>query len=203
LLINPHTSFFFRAEAQMVSDAGLNAYGALTWGQFFVYQGFNDRAGWMHTSSNVENIDEYLETVEKGDDGSYRYRVGTEQRRLEASTISVPYKSATGMATRQFTVYKTHRGPIVRAIDGKWVSVRMMHSPRVALTQSYLRTKARNLEQYKRVMALPSLDGFFRPSRICPDVCTTFAKSPSHRLAWAHLLGALRNFAIEIDSQIV
>jgi acyl-homoserine-lactone acylase len=61
LLINPHTSFFFRAEAQMVSDAGLNAYGALTWGQFFVYQGFNDRAGWMHTSSNVDNIDEYLE----------------------------------------------------------------------------------------------------------------------------------------------
>src|SRR6185295_14547573 len=51
LLINPHTSFFFRAEAQMVSDEGLNAYGALTWGQFFIYQGFNDRAGWMHTSS--------------------------------------------------------------------------------------------------------------------------------------------------------
>jgi acyl-homoserine-lactone acylase len=65
LLINPHTSFFFRAEAQMVSEAGLNAYGALTWGQFFVYQGFNDRAGWMHTSSGVDNIDEYLETVTK------------------------------------------------------------------------------------------------------------------------------------------
>src|SRR5262249_41951898 len=38
LWINPHTSFYFRAEAQMVSDAGLNAYGALTWGQFFIYQ---------------------------------------------------------------------------------------------------------------------------------------------------------------------
>src|SRR5262245_38517314 len=57
LLINPHTSFFFRAEAQMVSEEGLNAYGALTWGQFFIYQGFNDRAGWMHTSSGVDNID--------------------------------------------------------------------------------------------------------------------------------------------------
>ncbi|PYR55530.1 MAG: acylase, partial [Acidobacteria bacterium] len=65
LLINPHTSFFFRAEAQMVSDEGLNAYGALTWGQFFIYQGFNERAGWMHTSSGVDNIDEYLETVVK------------------------------------------------------------------------------------------------------------------------------------------
>ena len=36
LLINPHTSFFFRSELQMTSDAGLNAYGAVTWGQFFV-----------------------------------------------------------------------------------------------------------------------------------------------------------------------
>ena len=67
LLINPHTSFFFRSEAQMVSEEGLNAYGASTWGQFFIYQGFNDRAGWMHTSSGVDNIDEYLETdVEEG-----------------------------------------------------------------------------------------------------------------------------------------
>ncbi len=65
LLINPHTSFFFRAELQMVSDAGLNAYGAVTWGQFFIYQGFNDRAGWMHTTSAVDGVDEYLETVVK------------------------------------------------------------------------------------------------------------------------------------------
>ncbi len=57
LLINPHTSFFFRAEVQVVSDEGLNAYGAVTWGQFFVYQGFNDHVGWMHTSSGVDAID--------------------------------------------------------------------------------------------------------------------------------------------------
>ena len=47
----------------MASDEGLNAYGAVTWGQFFVYQGFNDRAGWMHTSSGVDAVDEFRETV--------------------------------------------------------------------------------------------------------------------------------------------
>ena len=57
LLINPHTSFFFRSELQMTSDEGLNAYGAVTWGQIFIYQGFNEKAGWMHTSSGVDNID--------------------------------------------------------------------------------------------------------------------------------------------------
>jgi acyl-homoserine-lactone acylase len=45
LLINPHTSFFFRSEFQMTSGEGLNAYGAATWGQFFIYQGFNERCG--------------------------------------------------------------------------------------------------------------------------------------------------------------
>ena len=43
----------------------------MTWGQFFIYQGFNERAGWMHTSSGVDNIDEYLETVVKKGDRFY------------------------------------------------------------------------------------------------------------------------------------
>src|SRR5690606_19109146 len=79
LLINPHTSFFFRSELQMTSEEGLNAYGAATWGQFFLYQGFNDKVGWMHTSSGVDAIDEYLETVEQRD-GAWFYRYGNEWR---------------------------------------------------------------------------------------------------------------------------
>ena len=75
-LINPHTSFFFRSEQHIVSEQGLNVYGAVTWGQFFIYQGFNDRLGWMHTSSRADAIDEYLETiVEK--DGKPLMAVGT------------------------------------------------------------------------------------------------------------------------------
>ena len=151
LLINPHTSFFFRAEAQMVSDEGLNAYGALTWGQFFVYQGFNDRAGWMHTSSGVDNIDEYLETVTKKGDG-FTYRYGAEERPITSSTITVPYKTAGGTAQKVFTVYRTHHGPIVRQADGKWVSVRLMQEPLYALNQSYSRTKARNYTAFRDSM---------------------------------------------------
>lgn len=151
LWINPHTSFFFRAEAQMVSEEGLNAYGALTWGQFFIYQGFNARAGWMHTSSGVDNIDEYLETiVKKGD--KYFYRYGQEERPLTVSTITVPYKNGSALANRQFTVYRTHHGPIVRAADGKWVSIRLMQEPLKALTQSYSRTKASGYKAFRDIM---------------------------------------------------
>jgi acyl-homoserine-lactone acylase len=151
LWINPHTSFFFRAEAQMVSEEGLNAYGALTWGQFFIYQGFNDRAGWMHTSSGVDNIDEYLETIVKNGDALY-YRYGSEERPVTVSTISIPYKTSTGMARKDFTVYRTHHGPIVREVDGKWVSVRLMNEPLKALTQSYSRTKANGYKAFRAIM---------------------------------------------------
>jgi acyl-homoserine-lactone acylase len=153
LLINPHTSFFFRAEAQMVSDEGLNAYGALTWGQFFIYQGFNDRAGWMHTSSGVDNIDDYLETVTRKGDG-FTYRYGTEERPVTSSKITVPYKTAAGMAQKEFTVYRTHHGPVVREANGKWVSIRLMQEPLKALTQSYSRTKARNYKAFRDSMEL-------------------------------------------------
>src|SRR5262245_61103161 len=153
LLINPHTSFFFRAEAQMVSEEGLNAYGALTWGQFFIYQGFNDRAGWMHTSSGVDNIDEYLESVTKKGDG-FVYKYSTSERPVTTSRIVVPYKAASGMAQKEFTVYRTHHGPIVREADGKWVSVRLMQEPVKALTQSYTRTKARSYKAYRDTMEL-------------------------------------------------
>jgi acyl-homoserine-lactone acylase len=153
LLINPHTSFFFRAEVQMTSDEGLNAYGAVTWGQFFVYQGFNERAGWMHTSSGVDAVDEYLETVTKKG-GRFYYRYGTEERPLAATRITVPFRTPTGMGKKEFTVYRTHHGPIVRDADGKWVSVRLMQEPLKALMQSYSRTKARSYKAFKQTMEL-------------------------------------------------
>jgi acyl-homoserine-lactone acylase len=153
LLINPHTSFFFRAEAQMVSDEGLNAYGAITWGQFFIYQGFNDRAGWMHTSSGVDNIDEYLETVTKKGDG-FTYRYGAEERPVTATKIVVPYKTSSGMAQKEFTVYRTHHGPVVRQANGKWISIRLMQEPLKALTQSYSRTKATTYKAFRDSMEL-------------------------------------------------
>jgi acyl-homoserine lactone acylase PvdQ len=147
-LINPHTSFYFRAEAQMVSDEGLNAYGAITWGQFFVYQGFNEHTGWMHTTSGVDNIDEYLETiVKKGSDLFFRYH--NDDRPVAVKTITIPYKNGNGMAEKKFTVYRTFHGPIVREANGKWVSVSLMQDPVKALTESYIRTKARNYKEFR------------------------------------------------------
>ena len=153
LLINPHTSFFFRSELQMVSEEGLNAYGAATWGQFFIYQGFNDRAGWMHTSSGVDAVDEYLEVVTKRGNG-YVYKYGGEQRPVTATTITVPYKKGAAMMEKTFRAYATQHGPVIREENGKWVTIRLMQEPVKALMESYLRTKARNYKAYRETMEL-------------------------------------------------
>ncbi len=153
LWINPHTSFFFRSELQMASDEGLDAYGAVTWGQIFVYQGFNERAGWMHTSSGVDNIDEFLETVTKKGDG-YVYKSGGEERPVRQKPITVPYRTASGMEHRTFTAFFTGHGPVVREQDGRWVSISLMQDPIHALIQSYSRTKAHDLKSFRQAMEL-------------------------------------------------
>jgi acyl-homoserine-lactone acylase len=154
LLINPHTSFYFRSELQMRSDAGLDAYGAATWGQFFLYQGFNQRLGWMHTSSQSDAVDRFLETIVHKDGGLF-YRYGDALRPVASTIVTISYKNGNGQATKRFTVYKTHHGPIVgKAADGRWVSEAMMFAPVPALEQSYSLTKAQDYGAYMKIMAL-------------------------------------------------
>jgi acyl-homoserine-lactone acylase len=151
LLINPHTSFYFRAELQMTSQEGLNAYGASTWGQFFIYQGFNPKIGWMHTSSGIDNVDEFAETIVRRG-GRLFYRYGSALRPVKSETIALAYRTPGGAtATRRFTIFRTHHGPIVAAQGGKWIAEALMWKPVPALEQSWLRTKASDLASYLRV----------------------------------------------------
>ncbi|QUD89903.1 penicillin acylase family protein [Phenylobacterium montanum] len=154
LLINPHTSFFFRSEEQVTSGEGLNVYGASTWGQFFVYQGFNAHAGWMHTSSGIDNVDTFAETIVRKD-GKLFYRYGADLKPVTTSKITVPYRTAAGsMASKTFTVYRTQHGPIIRADGDKWIAIALMNTPMKALEQSWLRTKASDYRSYMKVAEL-------------------------------------------------
>jgi len=154
LLINPHTSHYFRAELQMVSDEGLNAYGAVTWGQFFIYQGFNNGAGWMHTTASVDAVDEYAETIVKHGNQIF-YKYGNEERLVAEQQMTIPFKNLDGTTgSRTFTTYRTHHGPIVRAQGDRWIAVKMMEDHVKALTQSYTRMKATDYDQYRKTMAL-------------------------------------------------
>jgi acyl-homoserine-lactone acylase len=155
LLINPHTSFFFRSELGMESGEGLHVYGASTWGQFFIYQGFNERAGWMHTSSGVDSVDEFAETISHGAGGRTFYRYGRELRPVQTRRIEIRVRQPGGrVTTRAFTTYATHHGPVVRADGERWIALALMNRPVPALQQSWLRTRARNFAGYLQVASL-------------------------------------------------
>ena len=152
LLINPHTSYYFRSEAQVASDAGLNAYGAATWGQFFLYQGFNPRVGWMHTSTTSNAVDQFLETIVHKD-GELYYRYGAALRPVRSSCVTILYRtSPDSFAAKSFTIYKTHHGPIVAKAGDKWVAESMMFNPVAALEQGFGLTKAKSYAAYMKVM---------------------------------------------------
>ncbi|WP_299116808.1 acylase [uncultured Winogradskyella sp.] len=151
LLINPHTSFFFRGEVHVVSEEGLNAYGAVTWGQFFVYQGFNEKTGWMHTSTYTDVIDEFEEDLIKVED-KLMYRYGKELREVKSFETTLKYKDGDSIKTKTFPFYRTHHGPITQSKDGKWIATAMMWEPVKALEQSYIRTKQDGYNGFRNMM---------------------------------------------------
>jgi len=151
LLINPHTSFYFRGEVHVVSEEGLNAYGAVTWGQFFVYQGFSEKNGWMHTSTYVDFIDEFRQEVFEINDKFY-YRYGEEARALDVSDVTLKYTSDEGMKSRTFPMYHTHHGPVTHVEGDQWVVTKINWDPVNALKQSFLRTKTNGHSEFNEMM---------------------------------------------------
>ncbi|MHA8092688.1 penicillin acylase family protein [Aquirufa regiilacus] len=151
LYINPHVTFYFRPEIHVNSETGMNVYGAVTWGQFFVYQGFNEYGGWMHTSSQVDVADMYQEKVEMRGAIPY-YLLDGQWRPMRVKKINLRVKGE--LMPREITTYFTHRGAVMAQRNGQWISVRSYNRSLKSLEQSWLRTKTTGLESYKRIMAM-------------------------------------------------
>ncbi len=153
LYINPHVTFYFRPEVHMASDEGLNAYGAVTWGQFFIYQGFNQHCGWMHTSSAVDVADTYIEKVSRKKD-KWIYQYDGKEKPVTTKPITILSKGSNHSDTIKIKTLHTHHGPIMAKRNGQWISVKSDNRLMSGLMQSWLRTKANGLEDFKKTMDL-------------------------------------------------
>jgi acyl-homoserine lactone acylase PvdQ len=153
LYINPHVTFYFRPEVHMMSEEGLNTYGAVTWGQFFVYQGFNEHCGWMHTSSEADVADLYEETIIKKDDGYY-YKHDNVLKPIKVQPVEITYRSGTGFDKMKFDVVSTHHGPVMAKENEKWISMQSNNRSLNGLIQSWSRTKAKTFAEFKATMDL-------------------------------------------------
>ena len=155
IYINPHVTFYFRSEVQMISDEGLNAYGAVTWGTFFVFQGFNQHCGWMHTSSDADVADLYKEKVDNRN-GSCLYLYDGKWLPVKTKQITIQYKSANTVKKQTFVAYATGHGPVMGIRNGDWLSLKENNRSLDALMQSWLRTKAKGFEDFKKIMNMRS-----------------------------------------------
>lgn len=153
LYINPHTTFYFRPEVHVNSEEGLNVYGAVTWGQFFIYQGFNENCGWMHTSSNVDVSDMYAEQLKRAVKG-YVYKYNGKWLPVKEKSIALKYKQGNLLVTKTFATYFTHHGPVMAKRGNQIISVKSNNRDIKGLMQSWLRTKAKSLDDFKKVMDL-------------------------------------------------
>jgi acyl-homoserine-lactone acylase len=153
LYINPHTTFYFRPEVQISSEEGLNVYGAVTWGQFFIYQGFNENCGWMHTSSNVDVADMYAEKIIQKK-GKLFYEYDKKLVPVIEKEITISYLENGKLIPKKFKTYFTNNGPIMAKRDGKWISLKSNNRSMNSLVQSWIRTKSKGFDNYKKAMDL-------------------------------------------------
>lgn len=153
LYINPHVTFYFRPEVQMVSEEGLHVYGAVTWGQFFVYQGFNKHCGWMHTSGNVDVADLYQEKIIRKN-GNVFYEYEQSLKPVQQKKVIIKFLKDSVLQAKTITAFFTHHGPVMAQREGKWLSLKSYNRSVNSLKQSWLRTKAKGLEDYKKVMEM-------------------------------------------------
>lgn len=153
LYINPHVPFYFRSEVGLNSEEGLHAYGAVTWGQFFIYQGFNAHCGWMHTSSYADVGDVYEEKVIKKD-GKWFYEYDGKLKPVIVKQLKLNVKSGDEQTTTNITAYYTHHGPVLGAKNGKWLALKHYNRSYKALLESWLITKANTFAEYKQAMGL-------------------------------------------------
>ena len=153
LYINPHVTFYFRPEVQVTSQEGLNVYGAVTWGQFFVYQGFNEHCGWMHTSNNVDVADLYEEKIVTKNN-QFFYEYNHQLKPVIQKKIALRFLQNGHLEKKNITAYFTHHGPVMARRNNKWISLKSFNRSMISLQQSWLRTKTTSFEAYKKVMDL-------------------------------------------------
>ncbi len=153
LYINPHVTFYFRPEVAVQSEEGLHAYGAVTWGQFFIYQGFNEHCGWMHTSSYSDVADSYIEKVSKTGDAFF-YEYDKKLKPVSQKQITLKYLLNGKLLTKTITAYYTHHGPIMAKRNGNWISVKANNRSIKGIIQSWQRTKAKGYDDFKKSMEL-------------------------------------------------
>lgn len=148
LLANPHlpwSDFFMWYEAQLVTP-DTTAYGAALVGMPFPGIAFNDRLGWSHTNNTIDGADLYeLQLSGSG----YAWDGGV--RAFETRTETMKIRQADGsMRQETLTIRESVHGPVVRALPGKALALRVagLDQPNV-MSQYWHMIRSKSLAEFE------------------------------------------------------
>jgi acyl-homoserine-lactone acylase len=158
LFINPHAEYYGRIEIHLVSDEGLNSYGAPFLGQFNIFQGFNEFCGWMHPVSLSDAKDLYAENVE-WKKGKLLYRYNGAWKSVDSITHELRYKKGDTWATKKFVTYRTHHGPVVYATATRWIALKTYEPNIELLGMNWVKMKARNMKEFSSAINARAMVG--------------------------------------------
>ncbi|HKG94839.1 MAG TPA: penicillin acylase family protein, partial [Gemmatimonadaceae bacterium] len=108
-------------EVHLVVPGRLDVYGVTIPGAPSILIGFNRDVAWSFTNTQADVFDRYVETVDDAVRPT-RYRLDGDWRPLARHVEE--YLGPGGAVIARDTLLLTHRGPMVRLDDGRWVSQR-------------------------------------------------------------------------------
>ncbi|MCH7911145.1 MAG: penicillin acylase family protein, partial [Candidatus Hydrogenedentes bacterium] len=164
LFINPHQPWHgpgMFTEMHVRSDEGWNFSGAMFPGTPFPTAGFNDRLGWAYTVNRPDISDVYRLTFDHPTDPlKYKYDGG--YRDAESWTATIKVKTDDGMESREYTLRKSHYGPIIVKEDAQhYLAVKV---PKLfagnRFVQVLAQDKARNFEEWYAAVSMLQLQTF-------------------------------------------
>jgi len=95
-------------EAHLISEEGLNVYGATFYGLPLLFIGFNDHVAWTMTRNSPDLADIFMERVKI--DGEISYLTPDGWRKAEVEEYKIKVK---GGGEESFKVYYTVHGPVI------------------------------------------------------------------------------------------
>lgn len=158
LMASPHLPWFGFStiyEAHLRSGDGWDFSGAGFFGNPNITFGHNQHLGWTLTTNEPDIADVWIETFDHATDPlAYRYGDGYRTATEWKATIRV--KSDGGVSDREYTLRKTHHGPIVRHEGGhKYLAAQIAGINEVVmLPQCMQMVRAQNYTQFHTAVAM-------------------------------------------------
>ena len=146
-------------EVHLVVPGVLDVYGVTIPGAPAVVIGFTRNVAWSFTNTGADVLDLYAESVDN-DSNPRRYLVDGEWRELRARTEN--YLGKRGETVGVDTLRFTHRGPLSRDGNGRWLSMRWtVLQPELSQTVFLDAARASNAREFLDSMAV----GFGAPAQ--------------------------------------